>query len=455
MTETLPAQARAEAAHALSQILTNNRTIDWVQEKQPLTSPLSHELVYGVCRYFFSLEGLVQARLDKPLRKKDFGIYCLLLVGTYQLTHTRIQSHAVINETVNACKTLKRPWAKGLVNAILRQIDRDNLKDTEQSFDKDFSELPPWLEAAFKADYPTLLAELNAANLSRAPMCLRVNGHKTSAAAYKQTLQDIGIEHATLDLPYAIRLMSAQSAAQLPHWEEGHVAVQDFGAQWVSALALALCDAHAHPNRLLDACAAPGGKVFALKEQATADQISEWVALEKSPTRIASAAQIATRLGHTVEFLQGDATSLAWWDHRPFDFILIDAPCSGTGTLRRHPEIKLLLNPEDVTAHAELQLQLLQNLWSTLAVEGTLLYCTCSLLAAENDHVIEAFLASLANASLDTQAQIIDVSKHLPATTGQPTQQGWQLLPTDPTTDGFYVAALRKGGPAAPQALRT
>lgn len=445
-----------------------------------MATPLVSELVYGVCRYYFSLSQLLDARLKKPLRDKDSILYCLLLVGAYQLLRTDIKSHAVVNETVNACGLVKRPWARGMINGVLRAIQRaspDPTKapDTEQSF-----ELPAWLHDMLKADYGEDFAELAQANLQRAPMTLRINQRNTDRETYLASLTSNDISYATHELPYAVTLNQPMATARLPGWSTGQVAVQDYGAQLVGALASCVVSNADTPHHVLDACCAPGGKLFHLLEHAAPSQVESVVALELSETRAQSTEAIGQRLGHKLPIVRGDAAALDWWDERPFSFVLLDAPCSGTGTLRRHPDIKLLLTPEQVTEHARKQLQLLENLWSTLAVGGTLLYCTCSLLAAENDHVIGHFLASLgdlsptgADAGTDiagqedttlphahqtdkgsrdefkSTAEVLDVNSLMPLSTGRATQFGWQLLPTDINTDGFYVALLQKASTPA------
>ena len=234
---------------------------------------------------------------------------------------------------------------------------------------------------------------------------------------------------------------------QLPDWANGAVAVQDLGAQYAAQL---LHNEITHTNtphaalRVLDACAAPGGKLAHLLELLANEprpltqpgvQSTQCIAIDVNRQRIEASHAILERLGHNLRLKQGDACEQAWWDRRPFDYILMDAPCSGTGTIRRHPDIKLLLRENAVFEHSRTQEKMLNNLWRTLAPGGTLLYCTCSLLQAENDQVISRFLKSKNN-----HAKVLNIN--LPS--GKATEHGWQLLPTDPNTDGFYYALLRK-----------
>lgn len=235
----------------------------------------------------------------------------------------------------------------------------------------------------------------------------------------------------------AICLQTPQPADGLPGWASGEVAVQDLGAQYATEI---LREFVGPSLRVLDACAAPGGKTFHLHEQFP--QI-EQVAVEQVPRRAEDMRQIGHRLGHALSVAVGDATSTEWWDGKRFDVVLLDAPCSGTGTIRRHPEIKLHLRPQEVAAHRATQLKLLHNLWPMLAAGGTLLYCTCSILSAENDSVIAQFIRECSNQSSTRRSPGMPTVSPLTLDRGQPTEFGWQLLPTDPLTDGFYYAVLR------------
>jgi 16S rRNA (cytosine967-C5)-methyltransferase len=444
-----PAQVRANAARGVEAVAKYNRTIDWVFENRPqwVASAESRALLYGTVRHYHSLQALVTGYLDKALRDKDLDIHCLLLVGAYQLKHSNKPVHAVINETVGAVNRLRKPWAKGLTNAILRRLadDQDALHAPDQSFDH-----PDWLVNALQADYPLHWQDIVAANNTQAPMVLRVNLIKNSREAYMTSLQDAGIAHYPGAGQQAVVLEQAMTSELLPGWEDGAVAVQDMGAQYAAQL---LHDhtvvrpsptnssaGQQHSLRFLDACAAPGGKLSHWLELMTArphiaGAHEQALAIDISEHRIAATHSILRRLGHRVDIQQADACGREWWDGQTFDAILMDAPCSGTGTIRRHPDIKLLLSEQAVHAHHETQWLMLNNLWQTLASGGTLLYCTCSLLQLENDRVISRFLESNNN-----HANVLQFE--LPS--GMATRHGWQLLPTDRDTDGFYYALLRK-----------
>jgi 16S rRNA (cytosine967-C5)-methyltransferase len=418
----------------LHRVVYQRQTTDQVVAPADL-APLTQELVYGSLRHYFSLSDIVHSALHRPLNAKDQEIESLLIVGTYQLFHTRIPDHAAIAETVDACALLGRPWAKGLVNAVLRKCAR--LGQPERSF-----EHPPWLEAALRADHPEP-EPLMEANNQRAPMALRINLCRTSVDDYLASLADAGIEsrlaqsggaeemQAPADVtwlgPETRVLVAPVPSRRLPGYADGLVSIQDAGAQLVAHLL-----GPTPGERVLDACAAPGGKLFHLMERHPG---VTWTALEKNPRRLAQLDAEAQRLGHRdYQSVEGDATTLDWWDGLPYQSILIDAPCSGTGTLRRHPDIKLLRRQEEITGFAELQGRLLASLWRVLAPGGKLLYCTCSILSAENDEVVGRFLNDQNDA----------VAEHLRIASGRATRYGWQLLPTEPDTDGFYFARMSK-----------
>lgn len=433
-----PAQVRAHATRAIAQVVDHNRTIDWVQKERPqwCQLPLERELIFGVIRHYTSLRKSTLAHLQKPLRKKDHDVFILLLVGAYQLQYSSIPPHAVINETVQAVVALHKPWAKGLVNAVLRKLSKDqepSAKDPDQTFDH-----PTWLCGEIRAQYPDQWQSILAANNSRAPMILRVNTHKTQRKDYLQKLQAAAIVAADGSATSALVLAKPQPSNTLPGWTAGEVATQDMGAQFATQVLLAHLGTtkEQSPLRILDACAAPGGKLAHLYEALfVSGRTATLTGIDISATRVEQTQEILQRLGHPLSISVADARQLDWWDGTPYSHILLDAPCSGTGTIRRHPDIKILLQAGAVPEHAKLQLQMLNNLWQTLASGGTLLYCTCSLLRAENDDVVGRFLE---HQNKDANVQTIT----LPS--GAATKYGWQLLPIDPHTDGFYFALLQK-----------
>ena len=427
---------RSRAARAVAAVIRDNRTTDWLQEYRPewITHPLSRALTYGALRHYFGLAELVDNHLKKPLKSKDLDIYALLLVGAYQLKLLNTPDHAVINETVSAASKLRKPWAKGLVNAVLR-----NINATEQSLDSTSIFSPVFRELLEnQSSTASLLPELSQACQLRAPMWLRISVSQVSVERYLLALTDQGVSFSQPfpnELPETIRLHEPMSAINLPGWDKGWVSVQDIGAQFACLLT--------HPQkqkRILDACAAPGGKLFHLLDRlhdpGYTDKDIEVDALEINPSRAAYLNTEASRLGHTIRILKGDATSDNWWDHSLYDTILVDAPCSGTGTTRRHPDLQILLQTQDIPKHAQLQANLLNNLWPKLKIGGTLLYSTCSILELENDQVVTNFRDQNPDAAL--------LSVELPR--GKATQCGWQTTPID-DCDGFYYALLMRTPP--------
>ena len=410
---------RARAARYLARIIGRGDSLDHVVRQE--TSSLCLELTYGCLRHYFSLAESVQARLVRPLRGKDQDVFCLLLVGAYQLQRLRVPGHAAINETVSAARALGKPWAAALVNAVLRKLPT---RPTGGG-----SEHAPWLQRRIEAQYGDRAPALLRANNQRAPMGLRVNARKVDPAAYRALLTDADIAFDDAWLPESIVLRRPQPSATLPRFQDGAVAVQDVGAQLVGGF---MREQAENGSRVLDACAAPGGKLFHLLESGLELDIS---ALDISAARLRTLTEMAERLGHEgFRAIAADACGLDWWDGKPFDLVLIDAPCSGSGTLRRHPDIKVNRTPGQVRRASALQAALLRNLWRTVRPGCTLLYCTCSILAEENDQVVESFLGN------HQDAQVNGVE--LP--TGLATRHGWQMLPTEPATDGFYLAQIHK-----------
>ena len=427
------------ALKGLHAVFSRDLTLDQVEQDQPLP-PLTREILYGTCRHYFSLAAALQERLQKPLRRKDQDVWALLMMGAYQLLHTSVPPHAAVDTSVKLVKQLRKPWAKALVNGVLRGLARDqdaqaNTNAADQtSPNSNTAELhhnhPAWLAAALQRQYPESAEALMQANNQRAPMALRVNTQRSSAASITESLRTDGHEVSAGHLAETLMLAEPTAVLGLPGHSAGHFSVQDAGAQLANAC---WSTGKSTTSYLLDACAAPGGKLHHALEHLQPDR---FLALEWQPARLAALQLEAQRLGHTNragDYRLGDATNLEWWDGTKFDRILLDAPCSGTGTLRRHPDIKL--HPADLTAQASKQLALLTNLWQTLQDGGELLYCTCSLLRDENDAILARFMEQQPDAEISRF--------ELP--TGTATEYGWQLTPLDPATDGFYYARLQRG----------
>ena len=426
---------RAAAAQVISQILGAKGSLSSLL---PTIStkiadndrPLLQELCFGTCRFYPQLHAYTECLLDKPLRAKDADVQALLLLGLYQLLHTRIPDHAAIGETVEVTRDIKKPWATKLVNGVLRSFQRDKHKiDDLLAENRAFSSNhPAWMEAMISKCWPEQFDALIAANNQHPPFSLRLNIHKIARDNYLQLLRDMGISASpTPYSPYGITLEQACDPRKLPHFAEGWLSVQDEAAQ-LSADLLELS-----PNmRVLDACSAPGGKTGHLLEVAPTLKVT---ALDADERRLGRVRENLARLAVSAHVICGDGTRPAdWWDGEPYDRILLDAPCSATGIIRRHPDIKVLRTPEELDKLGELQQQLLKNLWPLLKPGGVLLYATCSIMPKENTRVIEAFLARQKDASCD----------QLEAEWGLAQPCGRQLLPQLDGHDGFYYARLRK-----------
>lgn len=439
------ASARSLAAHAVRQVLQDGRSLSQVlppllSQAQSADRALAQELAYGVLRWRHRLESLLRPLLTRGLKPKDQDIASLLLVGAYQLTHTAIPAHAAVHATVEAVRATGKRWAVPVANAVLRAMQRrrDELETRADSEPAARYAHPEWFIEAVRADWPAEWERILCANNQRPPFALRVNTRKRSVADYRAALAAAGMEHAPL--PFTEQgLMLAQpvSVETLPGFTAGEVSVQDAAAQ----LAAQLLDA-APGMRVLDACAAPGGKAAHILERTP--ELAELVALDIDAARARRIEENLQRLGLDARVVTGDAGRPGdWWDGRGFDRILLDAPCSATGVIRRHPDIKSLRRAADIAALAETQAQLLEAVWPLLAPGGMLLYATCSVLRRENEQQIGEFLQRHA----DARERIIDVPW------GQAARHGRQILPGDAGAqrpecgggmDGFYYALLTK-----------
>ena len=416
---------RTIATRAVHDVVVRGRSLDRALDASPQGKDraLVTELAFGTVRHYYSLSSEIRARLRMPLKPQEAIVECALLVGAYQLRHLRVPPYAAVSESVRTVVELGRPWAKGLTNAVLRRIAREPpiVENEEAMLDQ-----PRWIIDALRADRLHDADEILRVSNERAPMSLRVNRLVQPRDEYRAALESVGIASQPGFTAESLRLDAPCATTTLPGFASGAVSVQDEGAQLAAGL-LPL----APRARILDACAAPGGKAFHLLECEPSLQL---VALDVEHARCDDIRAGAARLGVEPTVICGDATGRAWWDDVVFDAVLVDAPCSGTGTLRRHPDIRLLKHARDVPAFANLQHDLLQNLWGTLRAGGTLLYCTCSILSAENDAVIGRFLG------LQSDAESLAID----ATWGTATTHGRQLFPASGGPDGFYYARLRK-----------
>lgn len=403
------------------------RSLPLLEDKQ---RSLCQQLSYGVIRHYSTLDYLSQQLLSKPLKAKDQDLKNLLLCGLFELMHMRTPPHAVLSETVNASKKLGKQWASGMINACLRAYQRraDSLNQDLASDNEASSAHPAWLLERFTHDWPSRFSDIIEANNQAAPMMLRVNRQKCSRDDYLNKLVQADIPAQALNsCPDGILLDQAVDVYQLPGFEAGEVSVQDGAAQHVVRLM------QLEPGlRILDACAAPGGKTCHMLEHQADIQL---LAMDLDASRLKQISENASRLNLEISLLCADASQPeSWWDGQLFDRILLDAPCSGTGVIRRHPDIKLLRRPEDIAQLALRQQQLLDALWPLVRAGGMMIYTTCSVMKQENEQQIEAFLQRHHDA---TELQIADAPAHR-------THVGYQRLPGDDVMDGFYYACLQR-----------
>ncbi|AZD05484.1 16S rRNA (cytosine(967)-C(5))-methyltransferase [Pseudomonas chlororaphis] len=432
---------RLAAAKALTSVLNGKASLNsslptLLDKVEARDRGFTQDLAFGTARWQPRLAALAAKLLQKPFKAADADVEALLLVGLYQLLYTRVPAHAAIGETVGCADKLKKPWAKALINAVLRRAQRES--------EALFAELerdpvvrtahPRWLQKSLKAFWPEQWEAICAANNAHPPMILRVNRRHHSRTAYLQLLSEASV--AAKPCTYSqdgIVLDEATDVRALPGFAEGWISVQDEAAQLAAEL-LEL----APGQRVLDACCAPGGKTCHILEVEPA--LAGVVAVDLEAKRLLRVQENLDRLGLSAELIAADGRNTAqWWDGKPFQRILLDAPCSATGVIRRHPDIKLTRQADDIAALASLQGELLDAMWSTLEVGGILLYATCSTLPTENTEVIEAFLARTPGArELDIAGQL----GQPPAGLKQP--HGRQLLAQEGGHDGFYYAKLIK-----------
>ena len=425
---------RASAARALGQVLGGGASLSTVlppalERTDPRDRGLLQELCHGVCRWHPQLQAGLDRLLARPLDPREHVIRALLLVGLYQLQHLRIPEHAAVAETVAAARELRKPWAVGLTNAVLRAAlrRRAELAEILETDGVARTAHPLWLLARLQQDWPDDWPAIVAANNVRPPFTLRMNRRVLDREQYRQRLDTGRITERVAPVETALVLREPVDPATLPGFTEGWVSVQDAAAQ----LAVPLLDVQ--PGmRVLDACAAPGGKTGHLLECAPDLDLT---ALDQDAARLERVRENLTRLGLKARLVAGDARQPAdWWDSVPYDRILLDAPCSATGVIRRHPDIKLLRRESDIAALAGQQHILLASLWPLLQPSGRLLYATCSVLRQENEQVIAGFLTAQSNAD----------EQPISASWGRPLPHGRQILPGEAGMDGFYYALLVK-----------
>ena len=391
----------------------------------PRDLALSRELAYGLCRWYYALSAQLALRLDKPLRKRDRDVEIMLLLGLYQLLVMRTPAHAAVNETVAMARQRRKAWAGALINAVLRGVVRDGAALDQNPA----AAYPQWMRARIEADWNEQAASVMSAGNARAPMTLRVDTRQIAREALLRQLADLEIEASPHPVvACAISLASPCGVERIPGFEAGRVSVQDAAAQ----LAALLLDCEPG-QRVLDACAAPGGKSAHLLQRVDDLRLD---ALDIDAGRLDAVVQNLRRTGRDARLLHGDAAAPEdWFDGEPYDRILVDAPCTASGVVRRHPDIKLLRRESDIMALVERQRRIMDACWQLLKPGGKMLYGTCSIFRGENETQVEAFLRRHGDAS-EIPLQNQDW--------GQQRGAGRQILSGEHDMDGFYYALLWK-----------
>lgn len=421
---------RAIAANVIGQVLDKGQSLSTLlpQYQRDISEKdraLLQELCFGVMRVLPQLEWAIKQLMSKPLTGKQRTLHYLLMVGIYQLTHTRIPAHAALSETVNGTVALKRPQLKGLVNGVLRQFQRqqDELAERAANHVSRFAH-PEWLLTRLKKAYPQQWQQIVDANNQRPPMWLRVNRIHHTREQYLSLLAEVDIAaQPHPEQPEAIMLAEPCPVHVLPGFAQGWVTVQDVSAQgcvrWL---------APQNHEYILDLCAAPGGKTTHILEAAPHARV---LAIDVDEQRLVRVKENLQRLNLHADVKQGDGREPAsWCGDQMFDRILLDAPCSATGVIRRHPDIKWLRRDSDIAELALLQQEILEAIWPRLKVGGALVYATCSILPEENQQQMLSFLARHQDARVEG--------------TGDAQHPGLQMLPAADDGDGFFYTKLVK-----------
>lgn len=434
-----PAQLRAAAASLVAGVLQDGRSLDDLLANDPdegSARGLKRSLVYGTLRWHFRLDAILRRLADRPPDRLPATLRAVIEVGLFQLLSGETAEHAAVAETVSAVRELGHARAAGFVNAVLRRFQRER-DAVLAAVDADLAARtahPGWLVAALQRDRPDDVAAILAANNEHPPLWLRVNRRRWTVPECAAALEAAGFQAQAHPLaPDALRVEPAADVRLLPGFAEGRISVQDAAAQ----LAVELLAARAG-ERILDACAAPGGKTCHVLERV--DGSCELTALDVSEARLGRVRDSLARLGLAADVRPGDAGEPGgWWDGRPYDRILLDVPCSATGVIRRHPDIKVLRRAGDIPVLARRQGHLLRTAWALLSPGGTLLYTSCSVLKAEDEAVVGAFLAATPEAEDRTP---VGTRGWPPRLAGE--GPGYLLRPGEAGMDGFYYACLTK-----------
>jgi 16S rRNA (cytosine967-C5)-methyltransferase len=420
---------RLHALKILTALLENKTSLSQLMPASADVSPMTKEICFGFCRHYFRLEAIADSLVDK--KPKAIEVWIALLIGLYQLHYMHIPDYAVVKETVALLEKIKKIWAKGLVNAVLRNFCRKQNEILASLANNPVFVYgqPKSLLNHLKTDWPYDWQSIAKANDVHPPMTLRVNLRKNSVDDYLSILNEARIEAEAHPVAVqGITLKTPCDVYSLPGFSEGRVSVQDGAAQLAVTL-LALKPG----QRVLDACCAPGGKTCHLLE--SEPNLAECVALDLDPKRLKRVKENLDRLHLEATLLQGDALiPERWWDRQFFDRILLDAPCSATGVIRRHSDIKLLRTEEEISAVSKIQYSMLRSLWPLLVPGGLMVYATCSVIAEENEKQIADFVAEYSDCKVVKNKM----------SWGRATEHGQQILPGEQDMDGFFYSVLLK-----------
>jgi len=433
---------RAEAAVVVKKVIIHNCSLDRILDEPQFHSG-QHEksifkaICYGTIRHHWELKNKIYQFVERPIRNKDRIIEILLETALFQIEAMRIPHHAIVSQTVEATKLLNKKNLVAFVNGMLREYLRST-KNTDCDDEEVIYNHPQWIINKIRDNWPGNFTEILNNNNLQAPMWLRVNQKKITAQRYLVELarkENLKVEEVGYvgDLSYSICLNKPVSINYLLDFEKGYVSIQDGAAQIAAE-----CLLQKRKGNILDACAAPGGKTGQLLEMIDGNSLV--TAIEIDSNRVGMIAQNLDRLGLHAKIITGDVNeSKSWWDRQKFDLILADVPCSASGVIRRHPDIKHLRKEKDILSLQQKQLNIINSIWGLLAPQGRLIYVTCSIFNEENDEVINQFQQKHDNVVLKDlllNNNILDVMHK--------TSYGYQLLPGSKNMDGFYFACIEK-----------
>jgi 16S rRNA (cytosine967-C5)-methyltransferase len=443
-------QSRKVALNMLLAVLKDGQSLSMLnhlgEHLLPRDAAFARMISFGVLRFYQQLEAQLKPLMKKSLKAKDLDVQLVMLMALYQIQYMRVPDYAVVDGAVKYIRKSKKQWAASMVNAVLRNFIRQQEAAAEresvgvesnsiQQADEAKYSHPQWMIDRLREDWPDSWRQILLANNQQAPMTLRINQQKKTADEYSEVLSGYDIGSAKLDdMPAALILDEARDVKQLPGFEEGWFSVQDAGAQ----LAAQILQPDEN-DRILDACAAPGGKTAHMFELQPSIQVT---ALDISESRLERVQENCQRLDFSPELIVADAIATEdWWSGELYDKILLDVPCSASGVIRRHPDIKHLRRDEDIDVLQQTQREILLKNWLLLKPGGKLLYATCSMFKAENEKQIEWFLDSCKDARL---VEVSPVSETASQVKSPVASLGIQLFPMKQTNDGFYYALLQK-----------